>query len=107
MNSQYIFTRRRTPYCVFIGPIKFAYSFFHIWKMFHICKYRPPCLGRTDRAASSHSVRSIYNKRVSSSDYSTPVVTRHYCQKNNPSRPPDNPSEPKGEGKYAKFVFLV
>ena len=62
-----------------------------------------------NRASSLHTANKIYIlKRVSSSDYSKPVVTLHYCHKKlyilfallN------NPSELQGEGTSAKCVFL-
>ena len=40
----------------------------------------PPGLGSRGRDSSSHSVNKIYRlKSISSSRYSTPTVTLHYC----------------------------
>ena len=61
-----------------------------------------------NRASSLHTANKIYIlKRVSSSDYSKPVVTLHYCHKKYILFALlNNPSELQGEGTSAKCVFL-
>ena len=53
----------------------------------------PPGLGSRGRDSSSHSVNKIYRlKSISSSHYSSPTVTLHYCHIKYPFHPLNNNS---------------
>ena len=63
----------------------------------------PPGLGSRERGLP----RTQLITYLSSSDYSSPVITLHYCQKRISFSSSDNPSELQGEGTSAQFIFLA